>query len=60
MKKIVGDKKPISRLSVGKRRRQKLINLLSVGEVLSYSNLVSNFIPRRYYSKRETLFYEQL
>ena len=60
MKKIVGDKKPISRLSVGKRQRQKLINLLSVGKVLSYSNLVSNFIPRRYYSKRETLFYEQL
>ena len=30
----VGDKKPINRLSVGKHRRQKLINWISVGKVL--------------------------
>ena len=34
MRKIVGDKKPIDRLSVGKRRWQKAINRLSVGKVL--------------------------
>ena len=34
MRKIIGDKKPINRLSVDKRRRQKPINRLSVGKAL--------------------------
>ena len=36
MRKIVDDKKPINRLSVGERRRQKPINRLSVFKVLIF------------------------
>ena len=32
MRKIIGDKKPINRLSVGNRRWQKPINQLSIGK----------------------------
>ena len=35
MRKIVGDKKTINRLSVGNNRWQKPINRVSVGKVLN-------------------------